>query len=106
VPLGGGVMAARKRMLFNGVAVASLAVDAAGRLLGRPRLSAPGLFELDDPETDRISGEIADSLADLPTSLRRDDAALTEAARASLRRALGKRLQKRPLVEVHVLRVP
>jgi ribonuclease J len=105
VPLGGGVMAARKRMLFNGVAVASLAVDAAGRLLGRPRLSAPGLFELDDPETDRISGEIADSLADLPVTLRRDDAALTEAARASLRRALGKRLQKRPLVEVHVLRV-
>ncbi len=105
VPLRGGVMAARKRMLFNGVAVASLAVDAAGRLIGRPRLSAPGLFELDDPETERISGEMAQTLADLPAALRRDDAALTEAARAALRRALGKRLQKRPLVEVHVLRV-
>ena len=106
VPLGGGVMAARKRMLFNGVAVASLAVDAAGRLLGRPRLSTPGLFDLDDPEPDRITGEIAEALADLPAALRRDDASLTEAARASLRRALGTRLQKRPLVEVHVLRVP
>jgi ribonuclease J len=106
VPLAGGVMAARKRMLFNGVAVASLAVDAAGRLLGRPRLSTPGLFDLDDPEPDRITGEIAEALADLPAALRRDDASLTEAARASLRRALGKRLQKRPLVEVHVLRVP
>jgi len=105
VPLGGGVMAARKRMLFNGVAVASFAIDAAGRLVGRPRLSTPGLFELDDPETDRITGELADSLADLPASTRRDDAALAEAARAALRRALGKRLQKRPLVEVHVLRV-
>jgi ribonuclease J len=106
VPLGGGVMAARKRMLFNGVAVASLAVDAAGRLLGRPRISTPGLFELDDPETDRITGEFSSALADLPASLRRDDAALTEAARAALRRALGRRLQKHPLVEVHVLRVP
>ncbi len=106
VPLGGGVMAARKRMLFNGVAVASLAVDGSGRLLGRPRLSTPGLFELDDPETDRITSEFAAALADLPASARRDDAALTEAARAALRRALGKRLQKRPLVEVHVLRVP
>jgi ribonuclease J len=105
VPLGGGVMAARKRMLFNGVAVASLAVDASGRLLGRPRLSAPGLFEPDDPETDRITGEMSVSLGDLPASMRRDDAALTEAARTALRRALGKRLQKRPLVEVHVLRV-
>ncbi len=106
VPLGGGVMAARKRMLFNGVAVASLAVDAAGRLLGRPRLSTPGLFDLDDPEPDRITAEFSSALADLPASARRDDAALTEAARAALRRALGKRLQKRPLVEVHVLRVP
>ena len=105
VPLGGGVMTARKRMLFNGVAVASLAVDAAGRLIGRPRLSTPGLFDLDDPETDRITGEMAQSLGDLPVATRRDDAALTEAARAALRRALGKRLQKRPLVEVHVLRV-
>ena len=105
VPLGGGVMTARKRMLFNGVAVASLAVDAAGRLIGRPRLSTPGLFDLDDPETDRITGEMAQSLGDLPAATRRDDAALTEAARAALRRALGKRLQKRPLVEVHVLRV-
>ncbi len=105
VPLGGGVMAARKRMLFNGVAVASVAVDGAGRLLGRPRLSTPGLFELDDPEAERITGEIADAVADLPAALRRDDAALTEATRAALRRALGRRLQKRPLVEVHVLRV-
>ena len=89
-----------------GVAVASFAIDASGRLLGRPRISTPGLFDLDDPEPDRISAELGAALADLPASLRRDDAALTEAARAALRRALGKRLQKRPLVEVHVIRVP
>ena len=63
------------------------------------------MFEPDDPETDRITGEMSVSLGDLPASMRRDDAALTEAARTALRRALGKRLQKRPLVEVHVLRV-
>jgi ribonuclease J len=105
VPLDGSVMAARKRMLFNGVAVASLAVDASGRLMGRPRVSAPGLFVPDDPEIVRIGGEIATALGDLPAATRRDDDSLTEAARTALRRALGKRLQKRPLVEVHVLRV-
>jgi ribonuclease J len=105
VPLGGGVMNARKRMLFNGVAVASLAIDSQGRLAGRPRLSMPGLFERDDPEADRVAGEMAEAIGDLPAALRRDDDALTDAARAALRRALGKRLQKRPLVEVHVLRI-
>ena len=105
VPLTGGVLAARRRMLFNGVVLGSLAVDAAGRVCGVPRVSAPGLFEADDPETSRIAEEFAVAVADLPAALRRDDAALTDAARAALRRALGRRLQKRPLVDVHLLRI-
>jgi ribonuclease J len=105
VPLQGGVMAARRRMLFNGVAVASFAVDASGRLLGQPRVSAPGLFDPDDPDMVRIGAELGAAIADLPAPLRRDDAALADGAKAALRRALGKRLQKRPLVDVHLLRV-
>ena len=105
VPLQGGVMGARRRMLFNGVAIASLAVDETGRVRGTPRLSAPGLFEPDDPETGRITAEFAGAIAELPHGLRRDDASLIEAARTALRRALGRRLQKRPLVDVHLLRV-
>jgi len=105
VPLQGGVMGARRRMLFNGVAIASLAVDEAGRVRGIPRLSAPGLFEPDDPETVRIATEFATAVGGLPLALRRDDAALAEAAKAALRKALGRRLQKRPLVDVHLLRV-
>ena len=104
-PLGGGVMTARRRMLFNGVVLASLAVDANGRLRGEPRISAPGLFDNDDAELDRIATEFSDAIEDLPQSLRRDDAGLNDAARAALRRALGRRLQKRPLVDVHLLRV-
>ncbi len=104
-PIGGGVMTARRRMLFNGVVLASLAVDSNGRLRGEPRISAPGLFDTDDAELERIATEFSDALEDLPQSLRRDDASLSDAARAALRRALGRRLQKRPLVDVHLLRV-
>lgn len=105
VPLQGAVMGARRRMLFNGVVIASLAIDDQGRLRGTPRISAPGLFEPDDPEMARVSSELADSFADLPATLRRDEAGLLDAAKAAVRRALGKRLQKRPLVDVHLLRV-
>lgn len=105
VPLQGAVMGARRRMLFNGVVIASLAIDEQGRLRGRPRISAPGLFEPDDPEMARVSTELADSFSDLPATLRRDEAGLLDAAKAAVRRALGKRLQKRPLVDVHLLRV-
>ncbi|MSP04527.1 MAG: ribonuclease J [Acetobacteraceae bacterium] len=105
VPLSGDVMSARRRMLFNGVAVASFAVDEAGRLRGKPRLSAPGLYDEDDPEAARVIDDFCTAIADFPAPTRRDDAALTEGARAALRRALGRRLARRPLVEIHLLRV-
>ena len=105
VPLQGSVMGARRRMLFNGVVVASLAVDEAGRLRGSPRVTAPGLYEPDDPEMARVVGEIVEAMGDLPAPTRRDQAALEDAARAAVRRALGRRMQKRPLVDVHLLRV-
>ena len=105
VPLEGAIMGARRRMLFNGIVILSVAVDGNGRIIGTPKLSAPGLLDGDDRENARITAEIAESLADLPAPTRRDDAALTDAAKAALRRALGKRLQKRPLVDVHLLRV-
>jgi ribonuclease J len=105
VSLNGGVMSARRRMLFNGLVLASLAMDESGRVRGTPRVSAPGLFEPGDPEAERITAEFVEAVADLPAPLRRDDAALTDAARAALRRALGRRLAKRPLVDVHLLRV-
>jgi ribonuclease J len=105
VPLKGEVMSARRRMLFNGIVVASVAVDQAGALRGQPKLSAPGLLDPDDPDTNRVADEFAETLRDLPSSLRRDDAGLEDAARAALRRALGRKLGKRPLVDVHLIRV-
>ena len=105
VPMEGEVLAARRRMLFNGLVLASVAVDQEGILLGAPKISAPGLFEPEDPESERVTREFAASFEGLPASLRLDDGALLDSARAALRRALGRRLQKRPLVDVHLLRV-
>ncbi len=105
VPLKGEVMSARRRMLFNGIVVASLAVDQSGNLRGRPRISAPGLLDPDDPETVRVANDFAETLMDLPVSLRREDAALEDAARSALRRTLGRKLGKRPMVDVHLIRV-
>lgn len=105
LPLEGGVLGARKRMLYNGVVVASLAVDRAGKVLGQPQVSAPGLYEADGEETAQLSGELARLVRDLPGSLRGEDDALREAVRAALRKAVGRRLKKRPNVEVHLLRV-
>ena len=98
-------MAARRRMLFNGLVVASVAVDRHGVVLGRPRITAPGLFDTDDDELARVANDLQDILEDLPAALRRDDASCVEAAKAALRRALGRRIGKRPMVDIHLIRV-
>lgn len=105
LPLDGGVLGARRKMLFNGVVVASLAVDSAGRVLGEPKVSAPGLFEQGDAEPGQLADELARSVAELPAALKREDDTLREAVRGALRKAVGRRLRKRPAVEVHLLRV-
>jgi ribonuclease J len=92
-------------MLFNGVVMASLAVDGAGRVVGTPLVSAPGLFDSGDDEPARIAADLARAVGELPGPLRREDDALREAARSALRKAVGRRLRKRPSVEVHLLRV-
>jgi ribonuclease J len=74
-------------------------------LRGEPKLSAPGLLDPGDPDTIRVTDDFAETLRDLPSSTRRDDAGLEDAARAALRRTLGRKLGKRPLVDVHLIRV-
>lgn len=105
LPLEGGVLAARRRMLFNGVVVASLAVDGEGRVRGEPQVSAPGLFEQLDEAPSQIASELSRALADLPAHTRREEDKLRDAARTALRRALGRRMRKRPMVDIHLLRV-
>jgi ribonuclease J len=105
LPLDGDLLAARKKMLFNGVVVASIAVDQTGRVLGKPQISAPGLFEEIGDDTRQIVADIGRAITELPNALRREDGALREAARSAVRRAVGRRLKKRPSVEVHLLRV-
>lgn len=105
LPMTGGVLSARRRMLYNGAVLASFAVDDEGYVIGEPRISAPGLLEPEDPEVKRIQEDFSRALDEIPDELRRDETAFRDAARTALRRALGRKLQKRPLVDVQLLRV-
>ena len=105
LPMTGGVLSARRKMLFNGMVLASLVVDGAGRVIGSPKLSAPGLFDADDSEAERVADMFAAGLADIPAGVRQDEDNFRDAAKTALRRALGRKLQKRPLVDVHLMRV-
>lgn len=106
LPLKGSVLAARKRMLFNGVVVGSLAVDAKGKLRGLPKISAPGLLEeMQARERAAYEQEFHDLIESFEYTLREDESAFISAACAGLRRIVGKKLGKRPLVEVNLIKI-
>jgi ribonuclease J len=105
LPMDGGVLSARRKMLFNGIVLGSVVIDGSGQVLGSPQVSAPGLLEPNDAETGRVTGAFAQALADLPSQVRLDEQGFKEAAKSALRRALGRKLQKRPMVDVHLIRV-
>jgi ribonuclease J len=105
LPLGGEALKNRQRMTWNGAALATIVVDAEGRLKAPPQVSVQGLVE----DTDKMAADLRDlveaAVKELPPRERRDDAALHEAVRLAIRRALKAHSGKRPVTEVHVVRI-
>jgi ribonuclease J len=106
LPAGGEALKHRQRMTFNGAALASVVVDAEGRLAAPPQVTVRGLAEDGAAENAlELEQKVAAALAALSPAERADDAAVREAARIAVRRSLRARHGKRPLTEVHVLRL-
>lgn len=99
----------RNRMLRDGYAVLTLAVDQSGRVLDEPQLSAPGILGDNDSDydlADDIMDDVLDMISAMPPAQRRDDDVLSEQARRVVRRGFRERRGKNPTTEVHLLRLP
>jgi ribonuclease J len=103
--LSGNSWKARRRIAFEGVAVATLVLDRDGRILAPPRVVLPGLEE-DEPDLlPMLSEAVGRAVAALGPGERGVDATVGEAARLAVRRSLKARTGKRPVIEVQVVRV-
>lgn len=107
VPLDAGVMRGRHRMMYNGAAVATLVVDAEGALVTPPQVTVMGVIE--GPEAEEILAEVGfavrKAVEDLPVQSRLDDEAVRQAARIAVRRSFNATQGKKPLTEVHLVRL-
>jgi ribonuclease J len=107
LPLDGAALKDRRRATFNGTAVATLVLDRQGRLVAPPAISLIGVVEpaVAEDSMPALRGALERVVDELPAGSRRDDAAVRDAARRALRRVLNERFGKRPLVEIHVVRI-
>ena len=109
LPLDGAALKDRRRVVFNGSAVATLVVDRQGRLAAAPAITVIGLVEPEAAEAALpfLRNAVERAFDELPPGARRDADTdlISEAARRALRRVFNERFGKRPLVEVQVVRI-
>ena len=99
----------RKRMMFNGSAVVTVVIDAHGRLVAPPKVTALGLLdensELDAQYIADAVKEIKKAVENAPKELRGDDDALSEMIRVTARRFFNARFDRKPQTRVHLVRI-
>jgi ribonuclease J len=107
VPLSSDLMRDRHRLAFSGTVVATLVVDKTGALVAEPQISAPGLVDAGNGAEfqSRLVAAIRDTIGDLSGADRRDDAALREAVRRKVRRTIHGAQGKKPMTDIHLVRV-
>jgi ribonuclease J len=105
VPLDGLALQERRKLLWNGAATATLVIDRDGRPKADPVVSLRGMEDADGSLAAAVVAGLKESLADLGVAERRDDGRIGEAARLAVRRVVRAHLGKKPLTDVHIVRI-
>ncbi|MFV3073398.1 ribonuclease J [Niveispirillum fermenti] len=107
VPLSNMAMRGRTRMAQSGVSMVTLVMTPRGDLLADPKVTAMGLLEEDEitEEVADLTARVRDAVERLSKTARQDDAQVKEAARVAIRRSFNSSQGRKPLTEVHLVRI-
>lgn len=104
-PVEGEALRERRKLLWNGAASATLVIDAQGQPLADPKVSLRGIADTEGELVRAAVIALEEALADLDAAERRDDGRIEEAARQAVRRVVRAHLGKKPLTDVHIVRI-
>lgn len=105
VPIDSEILRDRKRMVQNGAAVITIVMDERGKLLADPLVTTHGLFEPDEEDESVLVDVVKGALHRLSPNDRRNDEVVAEAARIALRRTFHSDQRRKPLTDVHLVRL-
>ena len=107
VPLDGEAIRDRQRIIHNGAAVITLVLDRDGRLAADPKVALLGIEDAEDlAESEaEVAEEVRGAIQNLPRAQRNDDSAISETARVTVRRTIRSWHGKKPVTEVHLIRL-
>jgi ribonuclease J len=105
VELDGESLRERRKLLWSGAATATLVIDQEAQARAEPVVSLRGIEDPDGRLGSAIVSGLKEMLADLDSDEREDDERIREAARQAVRRVVRVHLGKKPLTDVHIVRI-
>jgi len=107
IAVDGSVIRGRRRQIENGAAVVTVVLDYKGRVMAPPMLSATGLLSVENDKTAllKVAGDVASELDEMTGPALRDDAEVRESVRLAARRGLFELTGKKPVIDVHLVRI-
>jgi len=107
VPISSQMLRDRRRMMNNGAATVTLVLNGKGGLVSEPIVSARGLLdpEEDQDDLDTLIRQIRTAVNQLDRRALNDDDAVVDRARRAVGRFFRGSQNRRPVTDIHVVRV-
>ena len=106
VPMNGELVRGRNRAVYNGSAVVTVVLDSLCNVVADPQLTATGLLDAgDDDMKNAISDAVCMAIGEMKKSARKDDDKVREAVRIAVRRKFRNTFGKKPVTNVHLVRL-
>ncbi|MDG5494492.1 ribonuclease J [Niveispirillum sp. BGYR6] len=107
VPMNNHALRGRTRMAQSGAVVVTLVMTPRGDLLADPKVSIMGLLEEDEyeEETADLISRIRGAVDQLSRTARLEDSSVKEAARVAVRRNFSAMQGRKPMTEIHLVRI-
>lgn len=105
IPVNADVLKKRRRMLEDGTVVATVVLDKKNTVVGSVQISATGLIDAQSPEMSVLDEGIKAALSSLTPTRLKDDGSVADAVKAAIRKTVMENHGRRPMVDVHLVRV-
>ncbi len=105
VRLDAEVIRKRRKMMDDGSLVITIVVGKDGLVLGDPQLSTFGLLDATEEDKAALLTRVKDGIADMPEEQRFMNAQIDQTVRSIIRKFLNEFYGKKPLIDVHLVRI-
>lgn len=95
----------RRKMMEGGTLVATIVVDKSGAVMGEPQFSSFGLLESEEGHKTKLVELVKQSIDMLPAEHKGRNDMIETAVRTTIRRFLSENYGKKPLIEIHMVRI-